>query len=532
MPKNLLLADDSVTIQKVVGITFANEDYAVSVVGNGEDAVTRARAARPDVILLDALMPKKNGYEACEAIKSDPALAGVPVILLAGTFEPFDEARAHAVRADAFIQKPFESQALINKVRELVEGKAPVAALGATPLAFGAQGPGSQAAAPPPAAPPLAAPARAPAPVAAAPRTAAPPPAAPPLPARPPSGAFPPAGARPPPGAMPPPAAARPPLGAMPPPGARPPLGAMPPTGARPPPGAFPPPGALPPPGTRPPPGAMPPLGARPPMGAMPPPGTRPPPTVVAPPPARPAAPPPAAPPAQAAAPFAFTPPAPRTVAAPPPPAAAPPQSAGDDDWSDIEVTPAEPMAQRAPAAAVPRSPVTPPPPAPPPAPSPVAVAPPPLAPSPPTPELELELDTSPSFEPIELPAEEPGEETVLAPLYEFVPSASETGHRVAPVVEPAVEPVVAQGAPFAQSAPFAPAAPFAPSAPSAPSAVPQGGRGVISAPSTPDGGEAALRAALSQASREVIERIVWEVVPQLAETIIRENLDRLVKAR
>jgi hypothetical protein len=233
-----------------------------------------------------------------------------------------------------------------------------------------------------------------------------------------------------------------------------------------------------------------------------------------------------------------------------PPPAAAPTQAAGDDDWSDIEVTPAEPMAQRAPAAAAPRPPVTPPPPAPP-LPSPVAMAPPPPAPSPPAPELELELDTSPSFEPIELPAEEPGEETVLAPLYEFVPPANVTGHRVAPVVEPvvepafepvvapafepafepvvapAVEPVVAQGAPFVQASPFAPSAPVA---------IPQGGRGVLSghlsAPSTPDGGEAALRAALSQASREVIERIVWEVVPQLAETIIRENLDRLVKAR
>src|SRR5512137_2450084 len=159
MPKNLLLADDSITIQKMVAITFANEDYAVSVVNNGEDAVARARAARPDVILLDAVMPKKNGYEACEALKADPAMAGVPVIMLAGTFEPFDEARARAARADGVIQKPFETQALINKVRELVEGKVPVATPGASPLAFGA---------------PPAAQTPAPAPVAAAPRPAAP----------------------------------------------------------------------------------------------------------------------------------------------------------------------------------------------------------------------------------------------------------------------------------------------------------------------------------------------------------------------
>ncbi|MCM2334693.1 MAG: response regulator, partial [Anaeromyxobacteraceae bacterium] len=131
MPKNLLLADDSITIQKVVAITFANEDYAVTTVDNGEDALAKARARKPDVVLLDVLMPRKNGYEACEAFKADPALAGVPVILLAATFEAFDENRARAVRADAWIQKPFESQALINKVKELVEGATPVAAPGA-----------------------------------------------------------------------------------------------------------------------------------------------------------------------------------------------------------------------------------------------------------------------------------------------------------------------------------------------------------------------------------------------------------------
>ncbi len=186
-------------------------------------------------------------------------------------------------------------------------------------------------------------------------------------------------------------------------------------------------------------------------------------------------------------------------------------------------MTPAEPMAQRMPPVAAPRSQVAQPPVTPPPAvPAPAAMVPPPPPPAPPPPEPEpepeLELDTSPSFEPIELPAEEPGEETVLAPLHEFVPPAEATGHRAAPAVAPLVAVVVAQAAPLA------------------PAAVPQGGAGVIaghlSAVSTPDGGEAALRAALSSASREVIERIVWEVVPQLAETIIRENLDRLVKAR
>src|SRR5512143_3302456 len=125
MPKTLLLADDSITIQKVVGITFAAEDYQVTAVDNGEDALARARQLKPDLILADVVMPRKNGYELCEAVKADPELQRIPVLLLAGTFEAFDENRARAARADGHIAKPFESGALIAKVKELVEGVKP-----------------------------------------------------------------------------------------------------------------------------------------------------------------------------------------------------------------------------------------------------------------------------------------------------------------------------------------------------------------------------------------------------------------------
>ena len=74
MPKTLLLADDSVTIQKVVAISFASEDLTITTVDNGDDAVTRARELLPDVILADVVMPGKSGYEVCEAVKADPAL--------------------------------------------------------------------------------------------------------------------------------------------------------------------------------------------------------------------------------------------------------------------------------------------------------------------------------------------------------------------------------------------------------------------------------------------------------------------------
>ena len=120
MPKTLLLADDSVTIQKVVGISFANEDIVLLTVDNGDDAVLRASEARPDIVLADVVMPGRNGYEVCEAIKSDPNLAGTPVLLLTGTFEAFDEARAQRAGADGHITKPFEAQALVDQVNALL----------------------------------------------------------------------------------------------------------------------------------------------------------------------------------------------------------------------------------------------------------------------------------------------------------------------------------------------------------------------------------------------------------------------------
>ncbi len=128
MPKTILLADDSVTIQKVVGISFANEDVVLLTVDNGDDAVTRARESSPDIVLADIMMPGKNGYEVCEAIKADPELTHVPVLLLSGTFESFDEDRARQVGADGHITKPFEAQALVDQVNGLLERSATRAA--------------------------------------------------------------------------------------------------------------------------------------------------------------------------------------------------------------------------------------------------------------------------------------------------------------------------------------------------------------------------------------------------------------------
>jgi len=103
----------------VIGIIFGGEEYSLTVVDNGKAAIDRARDVSPDVLLIDALMPDISGYEVCEAIRATPALSQKPILLLTGSFEPFDEPRARNCGADDVLAKPFESQQIITRVKEL-----------------------------------------------------------------------------------------------------------------------------------------------------------------------------------------------------------------------------------------------------------------------------------------------------------------------------------------------------------------------------------------------------------------------------
>src|SRR5438128_4482749 len=120
MGKKILLADDSITIQKVIELTFSDEDFEVVTVGNGRLAVEKGQDVRPDLVLCDIIMPEKDGYEVCDFIKKTPSLAHIPVLLLTGAFEPFDQDRANRVGCDGFLAKPFEPQTLIAKVKDLL----------------------------------------------------------------------------------------------------------------------------------------------------------------------------------------------------------------------------------------------------------------------------------------------------------------------------------------------------------------------------------------------------------------------------
>ena len=119
--RKLLLADDSATIQKVIDLTFADEGVQVVSVGSGQEAIDRLLETKPDVVLADVFMPSPNGYEVCEYVKTNEQLKHVPVMLLVGSFEPFDEAEARRVGADDILTKPFQSiRRLIDRVGALV----------------------------------------------------------------------------------------------------------------------------------------------------------------------------------------------------------------------------------------------------------------------------------------------------------------------------------------------------------------------------------------------------------------------------
>lgn len=120
MAKKILLADDSITIQKVVELTFAEGDYEVACASDGVQAIRKIEELVPDIALIDVMMPQRNGYEVCEHVKKDPNLAWIPVLLLTGTFEPYDPKRAEEAGADGHIIKPFESRALVGQVEELI----------------------------------------------------------------------------------------------------------------------------------------------------------------------------------------------------------------------------------------------------------------------------------------------------------------------------------------------------------------------------------------------------------------------------
>lgn len=122
---HLVLADDSATIQKVVELTFADESVEVHAFSDGASALEHIRAHPVDIVLADVSLPFLDGYDLCQEIKQSPDTSYIPVVLLAGTFEPFDLERAERVGYHSHLTKPFETLRLVDLVKELLGAARP-----------------------------------------------------------------------------------------------------------------------------------------------------------------------------------------------------------------------------------------------------------------------------------------------------------------------------------------------------------------------------------------------------------------------
>jgi CheY-like chemotaxis protein len=141
--KIVLCVDDSQTMQQVADITFRGTEFQYVGARTVEEAISKAKSQKPTIVLADAVMPGKNGYDLCLTLKQDPGMADVPVVILIGNNAPYDTVRGTQVGADANLPKPWDSTAMLEKVTELV-GKgvtakpgqaAAVTAVAATPAA-------------------------------------------------------------------------------------------------------------------------------------------------------------------------------------------------------------------------------------------------------------------------------------------------------------------------------------------------------------------------------------------------------------
>lgn len=149
----ILFADDSATMRQIMEKTFAAEPVDVVTVPSGEAALAKAVEVRPSVVIADAGMPGINGYEICRALRQDPALSGVPVLILGGVSAPYDEAKGREVGATDSMKKPFDTTKLIEKVNELAAAAPAPAVATAAPAPAPAVAPAAPAPAVPKAPP-------------------------------------------------------------------------------------------------------------------------------------------------------------------------------------------------------------------------------------------------------------------------------------------------------------------------------------------------------------------------------------------
>ena len=118
----VLIADDEPNILISLEFLMKREGHQVLVARDGEEALRLIRSERPALVLLDVMMPRKNGYEVCQAVRADESLAGVRILMLTAKGRDTDVAQGLGVGADGYMTKPFGTQALAARVREMLAG--------------------------------------------------------------------------------------------------------------------------------------------------------------------------------------------------------------------------------------------------------------------------------------------------------------------------------------------------------------------------------------------------------------------------
>ena len=120
MAKKILIADDEQNIVISLEFLMKREGFEVLIANDGEEAVKRIRSDRPDLVLLDVMMPKKSGFEVCQEIKADPTMAAVRILMLTAKGRDTEMVKGLALGADAYMTKPFSTKELVEKVRSML----------------------------------------------------------------------------------------------------------------------------------------------------------------------------------------------------------------------------------------------------------------------------------------------------------------------------------------------------------------------------------------------------------------------------
>ena len=121
----ILVVDDEIYIVHILDFSLGMEGYEVLTALDGEQALEKARAEHPDLIVLDIMMPKLDGYETCKMLKADPATRDIPVILLSAKGRNVDQKVGFEVGADDYITKPFSPRKLVERINALLGQASP-----------------------------------------------------------------------------------------------------------------------------------------------------------------------------------------------------------------------------------------------------------------------------------------------------------------------------------------------------------------------------------------------------------------------